>query len=369
MEAKIATKRTRESGVEILKIIAIFLICISHAVQTAGDFIDYATPSLDIQMLALQVLSYTGMIGNTIFVVCSAYFLFGSNKTKWDKVFNLLLDSTLISIACLIGMVIGGYRFGVAETIKQFVPDLFSQMWFVPFYVMLYIAHPILNAGIEKMNNRTYLSLIVVLFLSFFAMTFLLPVPETCNLVYAFVIYLFVGYFRKFHQSACDNRKFNAWLFAIGFGLFLILAIGKYLLGTQFAFFVKRPFVYYTVSPFIAVSAFGLMNLFRGLNVHSKAINFVSSCSLFVYCIHENYLLRTYIRPKVYEWCIDTFGANIAIAWILVTALAMFVGGLLLSFVYKETLHRLTAWVSKLLSGLLDGFVGWLDKKTTKNAD
>ena len=68
MEAIIATKRTRESGVEILKIIAIFLICISHAVQTAGDFIDYATPSLDIQMLALQVLSYTGMIGNTIFM-------------------------------------------------------------------------------------------------------------------------------------------------------------------------------------------------------------------------------------------------------------------------------------------------------------
>lgn len=367
MESAAVVKKPRESGVEIFKIIAILLICISHAVQTAGNFIPYSTSSLDIQMLIMQILRYFGMIGNTIFVVCSAWFLFDSTKTKWEKAFNLLLDSMFISIACLIGMLIGGYQLGTKEIIKQITPDLFAQVWFVPFYVMLYIAHPILNAGIQKLERKAYLSLLIILFLAFFIMTFALGVPEVCNLIYAFVIYLFVGYFKKYHQETCDNKKFNLWLFVIGFGLFLILAVGKYLLGTKISVFVSKPNLLYAVSPFIAISVFGLLNLFRRLNIHSKVINYVSSCSLFVYCIHENYLLRTYIRPKAYEWCIEQFGTNTALGWILGTALVMFVGGIILSIVYKETLHKLTNWFSRVLNGWLNKFTDWLDRKTSKN--
>lgn len=364
MEQTVNTnKRFRESGVELFKIIAILLICISHAVQTAGNYIPYSTPSLDPQMLFLNLFRYFGMIGNTIFVVCSAYYLFDSEKSRWDKAFNLLLDSMFISIACLIGMLIGGYQIGAKEIVKNIFPDIWSKVWFVPFYVLLYVAHPFLNAGLQKMNRKTYLSLLIVLFLVFFVMTFIVPVPEVCNLIYAFVIYIFVGYFRRFNQDFCDNKKKNLILFFVGFGLFLVLAIAKYLLATKISFFQTYPILMYTVSPFIAISMFGLMNVFRKCNIHSKTINYLSSCSLFVYCFHENYLLRTYIRPQAYEWCIQQFGTSWAIGWIMISALIMFVGGFILSIIYKETFHRLTAWLSKLFNKWLDMFTGWLEKK------
>ena len=52
-------KKTRFSGIELLRIVAIFLICVSHAVQTSEQFIDYS-PTTNFTIVILKLLRYSG---------------------------------------------------------------------------------------------------------------------------------------------------------------------------------------------------------------------------------------------------------------------------------------------------------------------
>lgn len=100
-------KTTRFSGVELLRIIAIFLICLSHAAQTAQGHPNL--PNIGaFNKIMLVFLRYAGSFGNITFVICSAYFLLDSTKAKSKKIFTLLLDSMFISISMLIGISLGG---------------------------------------------------------------------------------------------------------------------------------------------------------------------------------------------------------------------------------------------------------------------
>ncbi|MCQ2976408.1 MAG: acyltransferase [archaeon] len=358
-------KQTRLSGIELLKILAITLICISHAVQTSGSLFPLV-PSLDGTIIALKLLRYSGMIGNTIFVVCSCWFLLDSKKAKTNKILNLLFDSMLISIVILVCMLIAGYNISAKEIVQQFVPDLFSRVWFVPFYVMLYAFHPLLNAGIEKMSKRTYFGLVIVLFILFVGISLVIDLPQICNLIYAFVIYLIIGYFKKYHIDLCNNKKVNLIICLVGFITFFIVAAGVFVLATKFSFLAKRPFLMYTVSPLIAIPSFAAFNLFRNMNFKSKLINCVSSCSLFIYCIHENVLLRSYVRPNVEQWCLDTFGSNLAVVWILGIALCMFIGAAIISVIYKFTAHRFTNWLANKTDNGINSLVNKFYKKIYK---
>lgn len=68
----------RNSSIELLKIVGIILIVISHVVQTLhsnndyvieNDYIlDISTATTNIQQLILTILRYSGSLGNSIFL-------------------------------------------------------------------------------------------------------------------------------------------------------------------------------------------------------------------------------------------------------------------------------------------------------------
>lgn len=357
-------KQVRLSGVELFKIIAIVLICISHAVQTSETLFPLV-PSLDGTIIALRLLRYSGMIGNTIFVTCSCWFLLDSKRAKLDKIINLLLDSVFISIIILCGMLIGGYSFEWTEIVHQILPDLFATMWFVPFYVMLYAFHPLLNLGVEKMSRKTYLGVLVILLGLFVVIRLIVDLPEICNLIYAFALYFCIGFFKKYHLDFCNNKKVNLIIFIVGFILFYLFAAGLFILASKVNLH-NREDLNYAVSLLVGIPIFGGFNVFRNMNFRSRFINLISSCSLFIYCIHENILLRTYIRPDVLNKCLETFGADSAVLWILGVALIMFIGGSILALIYKYSIHYGTHWLSNKINDLYNKFINKLDKKIYK---
>ena len=93
------TKIVRNSGVELLKVFAIFLIVLSHVTQTLGStnslitFDDYVIhlgkSTLDVQEIILMLFRQSGALGNTIFFVCSAWFLIDKDRYARKKLFYL----------------------------------------------------------------------------------------------------------------------------------------------------------------------------------------------------------------------------------------------------------------------------------------
>lgn len=90
VQEKNAVKKSRNSSIELLKILAIILIVVSHAAPLYGDntaisYIDLTKATKDVSEFILIIIRTLGQVGNIIFVMCSAYFLYRFKKCKTEK--------------------------------------------------------------------------------------------------------------------------------------------------------------------------------------------------------------------------------------------------------------------------------------------
>ena len=105
------THSTRRSGIELLKIAAILLIVISHITQTmnapnpdiaySGYLIDLDSATRSLQTFVLILFRHFGVLGNTVFFICSAWFLLESDKFRKKKWFFMLSEIWFVSVVIL----------------------------------------------------------------------------------------------------------------------------------------------------------------------------------------------------------------------------------------------------------------------------
>ena len=167
----------RNSSIELLKIVGIILIVISHVVQTLhsnndyvieNDYIlDISTATTNIQQLILTILRYSGSLGNSIFFICSAWFLLDNDKVDKKKILHMLMNVWVISITILIAVyIIRGGNLQIKLIIKQILPTTFENNWYITCYLLFYPLHPFLNRLIKSMEQKILLkSTLVLLFL------------------------------------------------------------------------------------------------------------------------------------------------------------------------------------------------------------
>ena len=109
-----------------------------------------------------------------------------------------------------------------------------------------------------------------------------------------------------------------------------------------------------------------MLNCFRHLKFTSKSINYISSLTLFIYCIHQNPLVSSNLRPLFIERIVGYFNNNYLICSLILFAVVAVVS-IILAVIYKETVHRLTAKLSvkikDLVSKILDKLVAFNNKR------
>ena len=339
----------RNSSMELLRIIAIILICLSHAYQTSQKFFDYSINDLR----WFSIIGYTGQIGNMIFVFCSAYFLCSDNCIKLKKIAKLLLDSMTISIIICLIFLITGAELSAEIIVKQFLPDLFFNNWFIPTYLILYILHPLLNYLID--NSPFWLQTIVcVSILSILSIPTIFISINGINTVLGFVfLYYLTAYTKKNLQNKKHFAIINNFVFVVFIILFIVIKyieiVNKHYL---FTFSVNNDFYF---SPILVISTLSLFFIFTGFAFYSKIINYLSTCTLFVYLIHENFLLRRILRPKFFAYIIDAF-PNQNITIVIICSIAMLVSSYILAIIYKHTMSKVTNIISSKLDSLSHTF-------------
>lgn len=355
---------TRRSGVELLKIIAMGLICISHCVQTMRIFVDYLLPTTDVFKLVLRFLRFDGNLGNIIFIVASAYFLTYSKRIRHEKAIKMLLDSQAIS--CVI-MLISAIAFSFLKVntewsfgyvLQNIFPDVFKIVWFVPCFVIYYLCVPYLNSVIEKMSQKEHFAVCAVLFVFFGAFRFV-NIKIISNELFDFLcIYVVISYLRRYESSFMSDRKKNVCGFLFFFTLLVTVFLAKSFLAVRFKFFVKYPDIAGMFSVILFPMQICLFNVFNSLSFSNRTVNAVSSLSLYFYCIHENFIVRRVMRPKVYGLLISQFGNETwkLLLYTLLTALVLFTVSLASAKIYSVTLGRFTERLSLYVKNLISRF-------------
>ena len=80
-----------------------------------------------------------------------------------------------------------------------------------------------------------------------------------------------------------------------------------------------------------------------------RFINYLSSLSMFIYLIHENYLFRKYTRPAIWQFLYKNYGYSHVVLLDLAYSMILFLVTAIVSAIYKETIQRLVTKISHRL--------------------
>ena len=158
------------------------------------------------------MLYYSGALGNTVFFVCSSWFLVDSNRVNKKKMLYMALDVWVISVIIFIAT----YSLGIDKMdpwvmFVQLFPNIFANNWYITCYLIFYSIHPVLNGIINNLNQRTMLRCTLVLSILYicfnFISTFFFPSP-----IQNFILkksYLQPQEIRKQYQPIIANKSYE----------------------------------------------------------------------------------------------------------------------------------------------------------------
>lgn len=355
----------RNSGIELLKIFAILLIILGHVTQTLEstntlveyqDYIlDLNLATTDLQQFVLVVLRCTGALGNTIFFICSAWFLLDSkmiNQKKWWFMLSEIWSVSLIILAVTYIL-----RTGSIDTklvISSLFPSILSLNWYMTCYLLFYLIHPILNGMIGRMSQTELLKAASFLIVVYIGISFikngLLYSTDLTNFI---AVYFMLAYLKFYAKGFMSDAAANFALLLIALAGHIGIILLTNFLGLQISFFSDQLLHWNkTSNPFLIIAAICLLNLVRRTNWKNRVVNHLSKQSMLIYIIHENLILRSYYRPYLINYIYESFGYRYIVFWVFALALAIFLASACASLLYEYTLQKVVrAAGEKLCAG------------------
>lgn len=343
----------RNSSVELLKVIGIFLIVLSHVIQTLHSpndlvgiqdyVVDLSMATTNIQYLILAILRSCGAIGNTIFFICSAWFLLDSSKANKKKILQMLLDIWVVSMLIFISVYfLRDGNISLKMIIKSMLPTTLENNWYMTCYLLFYPIHPFLNWLIDKMKQNTLFRTSFIMSILYIGVNFFQDGHFfSSTLILWITIYFVIAYIKNYIHDFSDNIKINTILFVLGLlGNCGIILLTNFL-GLRVSTFSNMLLRWESAcNPFIILMVIGMLNIARNIQFKNSVINYISNLSLLIYIIHENILLITYYRPLMWQYVYKNMGYCHILLWTFVLVGIVFTFGLVMSILYKNTIQK-----------------------------
>lgn len=362
--SRIKFANNRESGIELLKIIAMFCIVLFHCIMTAGrdsfvnEGITYqiATPVMEGQLL--EVMYYLGTIGNIIFFISSCWFFIDNNNIKSNKVMNIIMDCTVVAIILMLIFKLLGTNISKGDMLASCFPTLFCLNWYVVAYLIMYLIHPLLNKIMDSISKKQML-LYVVIFVVIYGIEQLIKKNTYfyTDLIGFIGIYIIVGYAKRYLRNIVDNIKINGIILVVTWLLVLGMQLAVNIVGIYVGV-VSNKILHldYICNPIIILMCFSLFNIFRSLKFKNGFINYISSLTLLIYIVHENYIFREYLREGLMykAWCM--LGKINIVVFLICFAILLFIVATLISCIYnlfiQPLVHKLGDVILEIIQGV-----------------
>ena len=277
--------KTRDSNLELYRIIMMLLIVAHHYVINSGLDAVIMNEEMSIKSISFLVLGMWGKIAINGFVLITGYYMCTSNKISVYKIWKLTFEVVFYNIVITAIFMMSGYQeFTMINCIKAIWPIWSIGNDFVPCFIIFYLTIPFWNILIRGMNHRLHLSLLLLL-VGLYSFYGSIPVFSlTYNYITWFgVLYIVASYIRLYQSH---------WINIIGsmgglvFLVFLVIVsvifatywkIGSYGFVTDCH---KLPALLVAVSSFV---------FFKNLKIpYNKLINITASSVFGVLCIHAN---------------------------------------------------------------------------------
>ena len=292
-----ANSKLRNSSLELLRIIAMLFIVLSHYCYFSNVNVMGLSNIVNKTFLQIFLL---GNLGTAIFFIISGYFLMNS---KYDirKILKLLVEVTFYSIVIYCVLCFSGViNFSYFGLIKSLFPVIFEQYWFFTVYIIIYLLSPYIKKFVNSISREEFLRLLIIII----TIWSIIPTFTTYTMygepfgrsMISYLIGIYLSLYPENHISKGNNAKIGVLLFS---GLIVVSSVACNVLATKSPIFnhgtmLLLPHSFVTL--FLAVCLF---IIFEHKSFNNRLVNNIAKSVFGVYIIHNNPNLSNYLWHNI----------------------------------------------------------------------
>lgn len=304
-------KKIRNSNFELMRITSMFLIVIWHIIMHGNVLENCANPAIKIM---LEMIMFSIIIHVNSFVLLSGYFQ-SESKFKLSKALKIIFQVIFYSILILcISIKLGWVQnYNIVTFFNNITLKSLSNYWFINMYLIMYVFSDFINKFINRLEKDEYKKFLIIGFILLSIVPFITGYKVLHNDGYTFFnfmyLYMIGGYLKKYPLKKTYHFKkmsVNGYRTLLMFGFFS-LAIFNYLINhfaieingmsslfNEISTRINASYLDYA-TPFVIIQTILYFEYFKTLNIKSKFINKISTCTFGIYLIHDNEIIRDHI--------------------------------------------------------------------------
>ena len=218
--------RIRQSNIEWLRIVCMFMIVVAHSVTHGG----YGVFPHSFNGVFALVATQGARVAVDVFIFISGYFSVGKSFSAC-KVGYLYIQMWTYSVLITVVLMLFGFIPASARTLlKAITPFASSQWWFATCYLLLLLIAPALQIFIKYVEQRTFTLTLLCLFCCWsICPQFHLGAPGFSLFGWFIFVYLLAAYLRQYPLPILERiRHWHAWgsLGAVCFATVLTYFLG-----------------------------------------------------------------------------------------------------------------------------------------------
>ena len=349
-------KTPRNSSVELLRILSMGMIVLSHICCHSG--FDYTYSLLSLNRLFVQ-FGLLGDLGVAVFLLISGYFRSGFRTRALSRLLTQVwFYSVSLFLVCRFAL---GYAYTGEMLLQVFLPTVYNEYWFFTAYVVFFLLSPFVNAMLDNLSRQQLKRMLVLMAVLWSVIPGLTKQHLYGAELPQFLMYYCIGAYFRMYPDNRFRKKSLRWAAAIGaFGLLfgLTAVLGYMERITPEAFGVSSP-LYSRNSPLILTAAVGMFSLaVYAKPFTNRFINTVGGCTFGVYLIHDNPVVRELLWKNWLHWG-HYFTSGSFILRLVASVVLVYVVCTMLEWIRQKT-------VAGPMERLADGFLSrWAEKFTS----
>lgn len=330
-----ALKQERNYGVDLLRIVSMFMVVLLHVLMHGGVL--QTNGAFSAQYLLSWFMEYAARCAVNLFALISGYvgiksrYRVSNLAVLWLQVFFYSFG-----IAVFAAIVRPAYVSGLRNLAGYAFPVLTDKYWYFSAYVCLFLFMPLLNKGVDALSERSLRRLVLAMFLVFSVAEAI--ARETSHNPFALqggfsglwlmILYVAGGYIAKhgMWKKVPQPALIGIWLGCAAVSLGIRVAVRQISAKLTGAPFPVTALLNYD-APLIVLESVALLLFFARLrcgNVAKKLIAFFAPTIFGIFIIHRHPIIWEHLIHKRFSFIAD-FSPLALVGAVFLSAVGIFV--------------------------------------------
>ena len=341
-------EKVRNSSIELLRILAQINVIIHHYCGHTRWQYRTGINNVGINQHYIKILETYGDLTNLLYMLITGYFTVKS-KFNYKRFILLIFEYEFYCYLLFLSIQkyfshkynISGYN----NSYFNHLPILYYKYHFFASYIVFYIFTPFLNKLLAKLDKKTFLSFVLVVFSTYIFVPSVFRGKQKVivigNTFTVFFIYYVMGAYIRIHGIRRKNILKAVGISSLIYSIYKVNESQNLLnkTGNRSYLHVNRTYYYPYNSISIFFSSIGIFLIFEDLKIKSKIINFIAPSTFAIYLLHCYPDILQMIMNDIYDNRL--YFDNGFFKHLFYKTMAIFFGGLGIDLIRRYTIELL----------------------------